>query len=59
MPSEIFNPNPVVFSASKATGRHSDAFSRSLWINDPSQSDDDAEDAEPIDQDEIYGDKAP
>ncbi|PPQ67647.1 hypothetical protein CVT25_012675 [Psilocybe cyanescens] len=54
MPGEIFNPNPVVFSTSKSAGRQSDLLAHSLWINDSSQSEDEADDVEPIDQDEIY-----
>jgi len=55
MPGEVFNPNPVVFSAPKAAGRNTDALAHSLWINDSLSSDDEADDLEPIDQDEIYG----
>jgi hypothetical protein len=55
MPAEIFNPNPVIFSASKRAGRLSDLPAHSLWINDSSLSEDDADETEPIDQDEIYG----
>lgn len=53
---EIFNPNPVVFSTSKASNRKTDLSAYSLWINDDSKSDNDADEAvEPIDQDEIFG----
>ncbi|KAF8162869.1 FAM96B protein [Crassisporium funariophilum] len=52
MAGEIFNPNPVVFSASKASGRKSDLSAHSLWINDSYSSEDEAD--EVIDQDEIY-----
>jgi len=55
MPAEIFNPNPVIFSASKSAGRPSDLSAHSLWINDSSLSEDEADETEPIDQDEIYG----
>ena len=55
MPAEIFNPNPVIFSASKSVGRPSDLSAHSLWINDSSLSEDEADETEPIDQDEIYG----
>jgi len=56
---EIFNPNPVVFSTSKASVRKTDLQAHSLWINDDSQSDIDTDDAvEPIDQDEIFGEGA-
>ncbi|KIM49503.1 hypothetical protein M413DRAFT_109768 [Hebeloma cylindrosporum] len=55
MPAEIFNPNPVIFSAPKSAGRLSDLSAHSLWVNDPSLSEDDeADETEPIDQDEIY-----
>ena len=53
MPAEIFNPNPVVFSAPKA--RQSDLLAHSLWINDASASEDEADELEAIDQDEIFG----
>ena len=55
MPGEIFNPNPVIFSTAKAQGRQSDLLAHSLWIDDPLSSEDDADDLEPIDQDEIFG----
>ena len=55
MPAEIFNPNPVIFSAPKSAGRLSDLSAHSLWINDSSISEDEADEREPIDQDEIYG----
>ncbi|KAF9553814.1 FAM96B protein [Agrocybe pediades] len=54
MRDEVFNPNPVVFSAPKASGRQSDLLAHSLWVNDSPSSDDEADDLEPIDQDEIY-----
>ncbi|PPR05996.1 hypothetical protein CVT26_005718 [Gymnopilus dilepis] len=54
MPGEIFNPNPVIFSTAKAQGRQSDLLAHSLWIDDPLSSEDDADDLEPIDQDEIF-----
>lgn len=56
---EIFNPNPVVFSTPKASVRKTDLPAHSLWINDDSKSEIDADDAvEPIDQDEIFGEDA-
>jgi len=55
MPAEIFNPNPVIFSASKRAGYLSDLPPHSLWVNDSSLSEDEADETEPIDQDEIYG----
>ncbi|KAF8968408.1 hypothetical protein BDZ97DRAFT_1800445 [Flammula alnicola] len=54
MPGEIFNPNPVVFSTSKAAGRQADILTHSLWINDTSSSEDEADEVEAIDQDEIF-----
>lgn len=55
---EIFNPNPVVFSTTRGSGRKSELSPHSLWINDDSGSDSDGEDkVEPIDQDEIFGAK--
>jgi len=54
MPAEIFNPNPVIFSASKRAGCLSDLPAHSLWLNDDSFSEDEADETEPIDQDEIY-----
>ena len=55
MPTEIFNPNPTVFSAVKTTGRQSDILAQNLWIDDAANSDDDTNDVDPIDRDEIYG----
>ena len=55
MPTEIFNPNPTVFSAVKTTGRKSDILAQNLWIDDDAGSDDDLNGVDPIDQDEIYG----
>jgi len=55
MPTEIFNPNPTVFSAVKTTGRKSDILAQSLWVDDVANSDDDVNDVDPIDRDEIYG----
>ncbi|KAK2460630.1 hypothetical protein APHAL10511_007100 [Amanita phalloides] len=54
MPGEIYNPNPTIFSPIKQQGRKSDNPSQSLWLNVPSQCAPDAEDVEPIDQDEIF-----
>ena len=55
MPGEIFNPNPVVFSASKNSGRKVDVSVHSLWIDDTNQLDDETDEVEAIDQDEIFG----
>lgn len=55
MPGEIFNPNPVIFTKAKGAGRQADLLANSLWINENTTSDDEADDVEEIDQDEIYG----
>lgn len=55
MTGEIFNPNPVVFSTSKTSGRKLDATVHSLWMEDTSQSDDETDEVEAIDQGEIFG----
>ena len=55
MPGEIFNPNPVVFSASKNSGRKADVSAHSLWIDDTNQFEDETDEVEAIDQDEIFG----
>ena len=55
MAGEIFNPNPVVFSASKNSGRRADASVHSLWMGDTSQTEDETDEVETIDQDEIFG----
>lgn len=55
MAGEIFNPNPVVFSASKNSGRKADVSVHSLWIDDTNQIEDETDEVEAIDQDEIYG----
>lgn len=55
MAGEIFNPNPVVFSASKNSGRKADVSVHSLWIVDSNQIDDETDEVEAIDQDEIFG----
>lgn len=55
MTAEIFNPNPVVFSTSKSSARKLDASFHSLWMDDTNQFDDERDEAEPIDQNEIFG----
>ena len=55
MAGEIFNPNPVVFSASKNSGRKADVSLHSLWMDDTSQFEDETDEVEAIDQDEIFG----
>ncbi|RDB24090.1 hypothetical protein Hypma_008705 [Hypsizygus marmoreus] len=54
MPAEIFNPNPIVFSPAKPTGRLADLHAQSLWINDTTEPEEGADDVDPIDQDEIF-----
>ena len=57
MTGEIFNPNPVVFTSSKALSQKR-PDGRSLWLTDSLASDEDtdgSDDAEPIDQDEVFG----
>ncbi|GLB35426.1 putative iron-sulfur cluster assembly protein [Lyophyllum shimeji] len=53
MPGEIFNPNPTVF-ATKPTVRKSDLLKQSLWINEKAVQEDNADEVDPIDQDEIF-----
>lgn len=55
MPAEIFNPNPVVFAPTKSLGRKSELLSQSLWFDEHTSSDDEADDVELIDQDEVFG----
>jgi hypothetical protein len=55
MAGEIFNPNPVVFSASKNSGRKVDVSVHSLWIDDTNQFEEETDEVEAIDQDEIFG----
>lgn len=55
MAGEIFNPNPIVFSSSKPTGRKSDIAAQSLWIDEIPELDDGVDDVDLIDQDEIFG----
>ena len=55
MTAEIFNPNPVIFSASKSSGRKVNTSVHSLWMDDVNQSDDETDEVEAIDQDEIFG----
>jgi hypothetical protein len=55
MPTEIFNPNPIIFSSTKVLGRKSELLSRSLWIDEPVSDDDEVDGVELIDSDEIFG----
>ena len=55
---EVFNPNPTIFVPTKS--RHAQfAKPHSLWLDDPDTphdtEEDDSDEAEPIDQDEIFG----
>ncbi|PFH52466.1 hypothetical protein AMATHDRAFT_139899 [Amanita thiersii Skay4041] len=51
---EIYNPNPIIFSPKKSSGRKSDLLARSLWLEGSTQTEDEANQPEPIDQDEIF-----
>lgn len=56
MPGEIFNANPTVYAPSKPSSRKADpGNNRSLWIGDDSDTEDDSDDVELIDQDEVFG----
>ncbi|KIK03815.1 hypothetical protein K443DRAFT_676476 [Laccaria amethystina LaAM-08-1] len=55
MAGEIFNPNPVVFSPAKASGKYSDLSAQSLWLRDSYEESDGEDDGiEEIDQEEIF-----
>ncbi|KAF9009456.1 FAM96B protein [Cyathus striatus] len=54
MTSEIYNPNPVVFSPTKQAERRSDLLANSLWLDEDSDSEVEEEDVQYIDQDEIF-----
>ncbi|KAF7777601.1 hypothetical protein Agabi119p4_3673 [Agaricus bisporus var. burnettii] len=54
MPTEVFNPNPVIFSSTKILGRKSELLSRSLWIDESTSDDDEVDGVELIDPDEIF-----
>jgi len=58
MPTEIFNPNPTIFTPSKPLSRASHLESRIWAIEDDAaapQLMDDSDEVEPIDTDEIFG----
>lgn len=55
MPAEVFNPNPIVFSTAKSDSRKLELSSQSLWLDDPSSSESESDQADPIDQHEIFG----
>ncbi|TFK27337.1 FAM96B protein, partial [Coprinopsis marcescibilis] len=53
--AELFNANPVVFSTFKASSsRLNEKLSHSLWLNDNSDTEDEENDVEEIDQNEIF-----
>ncbi|KAF8655841.1 hypothetical protein AX16_002925 [Volvariella volvacea WC 439] len=54
MLSEIYNPNPTVFSPVAPVGRKSDYSGLSLWVDEDEQSEEDDEGVDPIDRDEIF-----
>lgn len=55
MPAEVYNPNPTVFSPAKSAGRKSEYSGQSLWLDDKVQTEDDADQVDPIDPEEIFG----
>ncbi|KAF8352263.1 FAM96B protein [Amanita rubescens] len=54
MPGEMYNPNPTVFSPTKHQGRKLDANFQSIWLNASPEGAYNAEEVEPIDQDEVF-----
>ncbi|KAF9030783.1 FAM96B protein [Panaeolus papilionaceus] len=54
MPAEVFNPNPIVFSTAKSDSRKLELSSQSLWLDDPSSSESESDQVDPIDQHEIF-----
>lgn len=59
MPAEVFNPNPVVFSPTKSLARKSELLAQSLWLDEPTSSDDEVDELELIDQEEVFGETDP
>jgi hypothetical protein len=55
MPGEMYNPNPTVFSPTKHHGRKLDTNFQSIWLNASPEGAYNAEEVEPIDQDEVFG----
>lgn len=53
--TEVFNPNPIIFSQTKDVARKSELLAQSLWIDEPVSSEDEASTPELIDQDEVFG----
>ncbi|KAL9714724.1 hypothetical protein Ac2012v2_001382 [Leucoagaricus gongylophorus] len=52
--TEVFNPNPIIFSQTKDVARKSELLAQSLWIDEPVSSEDEAGTPELIDQDEVF-----
>jgi len=59
MSSELFNANPTIFSSTKSSSsRITEHSAQSLWLRDPTDSsdtEDESNEREEIDQDEIFG----
>jgi len=56
MSSEVFNPNPIVFSTTKSSARRKpSSSSHSLWIADKAESDYGSDEVEVIDGEEVFG----
>ena len=59
MSSEIFNPNPTVFTTSRSKSTHAFCKGNSLWLDnhddEPLDFEDSQEVLEEIDQDEVFG----
>ena len=54
--SSLFNANPVVFSTTKpSSSRLAEKSAQSLWLYDDSDTEDESNELEEIDQDEIFG----
>jgi len=53
--AELFNANPVVFSTARtSSGRLEEKSAQSLWLYDESDTEDEGNDPEEIDQDEVF-----
>lgn len=57
---EVFNPNPTIFAPTKSHRAAQFAKPHSLWLDDETsdherEEDDESNEAEAIDQDEIFG----
>ncbi|KAG2020832.1 FAM96B protein, variant 2 [Coprinopsis cinerea AmutBmut pab1-1] len=54
--SELFNANPVVFSTTKpSSSRLAEKSAQSLWLYDNSDTEEEGNEVEEIDQDEVFG----